>query len=71
MHNPQKGPYWNEEVIGGGKYALCCENGHTVEESGEVIKDHLAAYENDGGYDGLVAAVIGPNLPTLYHNFGW
>lgn len=32
------------------KCALCCKNGHTVEDSGEVIEDHLAAYENYGGY---------------------
>ena len=49
-YNPQKGPYWNEKVFGGAKCALCCENGHTVEESGEVIEDNLAAYENYGGY---------------------
>lgn len=44
-YNSQKGPYWIEDVIGGGKYTLCYENGHKVEEHGEVVEDKLAAYE--------------------------
>ena len=45
-YNSLRGPYWVEDVVGGGKYTLCHENGNTVDEHGEVIEENLTAFQS-------------------------